>query len=140
MYCYNWKHLQRNYSRQLTYHASLQFLVIVCTIAIDKFSMRYFNSKFFMHNFNSRQLLYVLLQLKMFLQNYCNRQLSIHYYDYWLLYALLQLTNIVCTIVIVIVIVTFYALLQLTTVVCYITTVEFSMLQKQHQNHQCNWL
>ena len=56
------------------------------------------NSKFLMHN--SRWLLYALLQLKMLLQQYCNRQLFIHYYDYWLLYALLQLTNLVCAIVI----------------------------------------
>ena len=68
-------------------------------IRVDQPTDRIVNTKLFMHYYNSRHLLYVLLQLQILLQQYYNWQLSIHYHDYWLLYALLQLTNLVCTIV-----------------------------------------
>ena len=98
--------------------ALLQLATFVSTIAINNCSMPCFNSqllytpllltsfvcaivksKYFMHYYNWRQLLYLLLQLKMLLQKHCNRQLFIRYYDYWLFYVILQLTNLVCAIV-----------------------------------------
>ena len=95
--------------------ALLLLITFVCTIAISNFCMPYFNSqliytpllltafvcaivnsKSFMCCYNSRQLLYV--QLKMLLQHLS--QIFIHLYEYWLLYALLQLPNLVCAIVV----------------------------------------
>ena len=66
---------------QLTTFHKLSWLLtfVLCTIAIDKFSM-----------------------------HYCNWQL-------------------------------FYALLQLITVVCHIANVEYSMLQKRRPDHQWQW-
>ena len=96
-----------------------QLLIHICTVAINYFCRPYFksqllyasllftafvcaivNSKLFMHYYISRHFLYLLLQLKMLMQQYSNWQLFIHCHDYWLLCALLQLTNLVCTIVI----------------------------------------
>ena len=117
-HCCKWKNCMQQWHLQL-FPVLWQLLIYIGTIAINYFSMPYFNSqllyesllftafvctivnsKLFMHYYNSRHLLYVLLQLKMLLQQYCNWQLFIHYHDYWLLYALLQLTNLVCTVVI----------------------------------------
>ena len=61
--------------------ALLQLTTFVCPISIV---CAIVNSKLFMQYYNSRHHLYVLLQLKMLLQQYCNWQLFIHYHDYWL--------------------------------------------------------
>ena len=81
------------YDKCLFMLALLQLSTFVSTIAINNCCMPYFNSqllctplllkaficaivnsKFFIHYYNSRQLLYVLLELKMLSQQYCSRQ------------------------------------------------------------------
>ena len=103
-----------------------------------------------MHNCN-KQLLYALLQLATFVLQFTsfvctsanqdnflctatteigNTYPTMHYNNYYLFRVLYQLTNCVCRIVIE----KNYALLKVTAVICSIATVEYSMLEIQHQN------